>query len=57
MTVKYTKWTQKIRNGRKIYQRAKNRPSSSIEKKPTKFTQIDIFGLKLYYLATLSKEM
>jgi hypothetical protein len=54
MTMKYTKWPWNIPNGHeicipnghKIYQHLPLQ-------KPPKFTQILIFGLKLYHLATL----
>jgi hypothetical protein len=44
MAIKYTKWPQNISNGRLPLQ------------DPPKFTQIGIFGLKIYHLATLLGE-
>jgi hypothetical protein len=46
MTMKYTKWSQNIANGRKMYQHF---PLQD----PSKFTQIGIFGLKMCHLATM----
>jgi hypothetical protein len=51
MTTKYTKWPYTLPNenkmdGLKIY------PNISLQDTP-KFTQIDIFGLKIFHLATL----
>jgi hypothetical protein len=45
---KYTKWSQKRPNGHKIYQHLSL-------KDPPKFTQIRIFGLKIFHLATLEQ--
>jgi hypothetical protein len=47
MTTKSIKWPQNIPNGRKIYQ------CLSLKDAP-KFSQIGIFSLKIYHLATLS---
>jgi hypothetical protein len=44
MATKYTKWPQNIPNGLKIYQHL---PMQD----PPKFTEIEIFGLKIYHLA------
>jgi hypothetical protein len=47
MSIDYTKWPQNIPKNRKIiYQHL------SLQD-PPKFSQIDIFGLKIYHLATL----
>jgi hypothetical protein len=46
MAIKYTKWPQNIPNGRKICQHFQLQD-------PPIFTQIRIFGLKIYHLATL----
>jgi hypothetical protein len=46
MAVKYTKWTSDLPNGRKIYHHLQLQD-------PPRFTQIWIFGLKRYHLATL----
>jgi hypothetical protein len=48
MAIKYTKWPKYIPIGHKIYQHFPVRG-------PTKFTQIWIFGLKIYNLATLAR--
>jgi hypothetical protein len=46
MTIKYTNWPQSRTNGNKIYQRL---PLQD----PPKFTQLGIFGMKIYlHLAT-----
>jgi hypothetical protein len=51
-TIKYTKWIESIQNGKnrsyghKLYQ---HRPWLD----SPKFTQIGIFGMKIYHLATL----
>jgi hypothetical protein len=45
MAIKYTKWLKSIPNGHKY---AKKFPVRG----PPKFTQIVIFGLKIYHLAT-----
>jgi hypothetical protein len=50
ITIKYTKWPQSIPNGHKIYQ---NIPSQV----PPQFTQIIIFGLKIYQLATMHMDI
>jgi hypothetical protein len=42
IALEFTKWSQNFPNYRKIYQQG-----------PPKFTQIGIFGLKIYHLATL----
>jgi hypothetical protein len=47
MAVKYTKWLYIRPNGRKIDQHCPFQV-------PPKCTQIGIFGLKIYYLATLA---
>jgi hypothetical protein len=47
MVIKYIKWPQNRSNVHKIYYHL---PMQS----PPKFTQIAIFGLKIYYLATLT---
>jgi hypothetical protein len=47
MTLKYTQWQQNITNRHKIHQHP------SLQDLP-KFTQITIFGLKIYNLATLT---
>jgi hypothetical protein len=49
MATKFTEWLQNISNGRKIYQHLQLQD-------PPKFTQIGIFGLKVYHLATLAGE-
>jgi cytochrome c len=46
MAIKYTKWMKNRPNGDKIYQRLPLQDSP-------KLTQIGIFGLKIYHLATL----
>jgi hypothetical protein len=46
MSKTYTKWPKNIPNGLKIYQDFPFRG-------PPKYTQIGIFGLKIYHLATL----
>jgi hypothetical protein len=46
MATKYTKWPKNRPNGYKMYQQ---RPLQE----PLKFSQIGIFGLKIYHLATL----
>jgi hypothetical protein len=46
MAIKYTKWPEYIPNVHRIYQ-------AFLFKGPPKFTQIRIFGLKIYHLATL----
>jgi hypothetical protein len=52
MTIKYTKLPQNIPNGRKnIPNGRKNTPTSLIAK-PPHFTKINIFGFKIYHLAT-----
>jgi hypothetical protein len=43
--IKFTKWPENCPNGHNIYQ---NRPLQD----PQKFTQIELFGLKMYHLAT-----
>jgi hypothetical protein len=48
MTIKYTKWPLYIANSHKIYQPF---PFQG----PPKWTQIGIFGLKKYHLATLNR--
>jgi hypothetical protein len=50
MTIKYTKWSQNIPNGRKIDNNMCQ--YLSLQDSP-KFTQIGILGLKLYHLANL----
>jgi hypothetical protein len=45
MAIKYTKWPKNTRNGRKIFQHFTFRD-------PPKYTQIGIFGMKIYHLAT-----
>jgi hypothetical protein len=58
--VKYTKVPQHYQNGLKInqmtvihiFQIANNTPTFSISR-PSKITQVGIFGLKIYHLATL----
>jgi hypothetical protein len=46
MSIKYTKWAWNIPNGHKIYKHLAMQD-------PQKFTQICIFGMKIYHLATL----
>jgi hypothetical protein len=66
MATKYTKWPQNIPNSHKIYQMATTFTKWPYfipnghkiyqhfpHKDPLKFTQIVIFGLKIYHLATL----
>jgi hypothetical protein len=54
MSIKYTKWTQNIPNDRKIDQMAIDYVYQHLPlQDPPKFTQIDIFGLKIWHLATL----
>jgi hypothetical protein len=58
----FTKWPQNIPNGHKIYNKwMSNRPNGHKIcqhvplQVPPKFTQIRIFGLKIYHLATSRK--
>jgi hypothetical protein len=67
MTLKYTKLPQNIPNDYNVYQMATNIPKDRKVGRPNcfkiyqhlqlqdppKFTQIGIFGLKIYHLATL----
>jgi hypothetical protein len=48
IATKYTKWPLNIPNGRKNCQPLRSQD-------PPKFTQIEIFGLKICHLATLSE--
>jgi hypothetical protein len=52
-TTKYTKLPQTILNGRKIDQMSIKYTNIFHCKDPTKFTQIALFCLKIYHLATL----
>jgi hypothetical protein len=48
MNIKYTKWPYYIPNGLKIFQHF----PFYVCKAPPQFTQIRIWGLKIYHLAT-----
>jgi hypothetical protein len=52
MAAKYTKWPQNIPNGREMDPRDIKIPTFSIGR-PSKISQIGIFGLKTNHLATL----
>jgi hypothetical protein len=53
MATKYTKWPQNIENGHKIDQMVKKYINIFHCKTLQNLTQILIFGLKIYHLATL----
>jgi hypothetical protein len=56
MTTKFTRWPKNIPFGHKINQTAQEIKHLALQDLP-KFTQIWIFGLKIYHLAALDETL